>query len=125
MREGCVGFKENMRYDHIPKVGLEEHHRIKFWEDLEKLVHTIHFGENIFLGGNHNEHVWRDIIGFEGANMEDSTILDISSTFDFIIANTCFKKRDEHCITYKHSFENRAVPAGSTGKPVNRTPNRY
>ncbi|KAE9598251.1 hypothetical protein Lalb_Chr15g0078601 [Lupinus albus] len=27
--------------------------------------------------------------------------------------------------TFSHCNENRAVPAGSTGKPANRTPNRY
>ena len=29
------------------------------------------------------------------------TILDFALAFDLIIANTCFKKREEHLITYK------------------------
>jgi len=48
--------------------------------------------------------------GFEGVhggyglgelNAEGNSILDFSSAFDLTIANTCFRKREEHLLTYK------------------------
>ena len=95
---------------YAPQVGLEEHHKIKFWEDLESLVQGIPLEEKIFLGGDLNGHVGKDASGYEGlhggygvgvANAEGKTILDFSLAFDFTIANSCFRKREEHLITYK------------------------
>jgi len=39
--------------------------------------------------------------GLGEINAEGKSILDFSLTFDLNIANTCFRKRDEHLITYK------------------------
>ncbi|QHN93813.1 TIR-NBS-LRR type disease resistance protein [Arachis hypogaea] len=42
-------------------------------------------------------------------NAEGKTILDFFSTFDLLIANTCFKKRDEHLITYKSGMTSSQI----------------
>ena len=47
------------------QVGLEEHHKIKFWEDLEDLVQSIPLGEKIFFGYL-NSHVGKEANGYEG-----------------------------------------------------------
>ena len=95
---------------YAPQVGLEEHLKVKFWEELEGLIQDIPLGEKIFLGGDLNGHVGRVSRGFEGVhggyglgevNAEGNSILDFSSAFDLTIANTCFRKREEHLITYK------------------------
>ncbi|KEH39645.1 endonuclease/exonuclease/phosphatase, putative [Medicago truncatula] len=39
--------------------------------------------------------------GLGELNAEGNSILDFSSPFDLTIANTCFRKREEHLITYK------------------------
>ena len=39
--------------------------------------------------------------GFGEKNELGDTILDFALAFDPVIVNTCFKKRDEHLITYK------------------------
>ena len=39
--------------------------------------------------------------GFGERNELGDTILDFALAFDIVIANTCFKKREEHLITYK------------------------
>jgi len=39
--------------------------------------------------------------GLGEINAEGKSILDFSSAFDLTIANTCFRKREEHLITYK------------------------
>ena len=95
---------------YAPQVGLEEQYKIKFWEDLEDLIQGISLGEKILLGGDLNGHVGSETTGYEGfhggygignANAEGKTILDFALAFNFIIANTCFRKRVEHLITYK------------------------
>ncbi|XP_020233683.1 craniofacial development protein 2-like [Cajanus cajan] len=95
---------------YAPQIGSEEHHKVQFWEDLEGVIQGIPMGEKIFLGGDLNGHVGGDSRGYEGfhgghglgvANREGKTILDFSLAFDLTIVNTCFKKREEHLITYK------------------------
>ena len=39
--------------------------------------------------------------GLGELNAEGNSILDFSSAFDLTIANTCFRKREEHLLTYK------------------------
>ncbi|KAM7489846.1 hypothetical protein LguiB_027330 [Lonicera macranthoides] len=95
---------------YAPQVGCEEHLKIKFWEDLEGLIQDIPLREKIFLGGDLNGHVgsssenYRGVHGGYGigvVNTEGKSILDFSSAYDLMVANTCFKKREEHLITYK------------------------
>ena len=40
--------------------------------------------------------------GFGERNELGDTILDFVLAFELVIANTCFKKREEHLITYKN-----------------------
>ncbi|KAH1232354.1 Craniofacial development protein 2 [Glycine max] len=84
--------------------------QVKFWEDLEGLLQDIPQGEKVFLGGDLNGHVGSVARGFEGVhggfglgemNGEGKSILEFSEALDLSIANTWFKKREEHLITYK------------------------
>ena len=95
---------------YAPQIGLEEQEKRKFWEDLEGLVQGIPTQEKIVLGGDFNGHVGKEagqFVGFHGGfgfgelNEEGRSILDFSMAYDFKIANTCFRKREEHLITYK------------------------
>ncbi|KAL5141766.1 Metal tolerance protein 6 [Glycine soja] len=70
----------------------------------------VHQGEKVFLGGDLNGHVGSVARGFEGVhggfglgemNGEGKSILEFSEALDLSIANTWFKKREEHLITYK------------------------
>ncbi|KAL5186030.1 Craniofacial development protein 2 [Glycine soja] len=83
---------------------------VKFWEDLEGVLQDIPQGEKVFLGGDLNGHVGSVTRGFEGVhggfglgemNGEGKSILEFSEALDLSIANTWFKKRAEHLITYK------------------------
>ncbi|KAH1253965.1 Craniofacial development protein 2 [Glycine max] len=91
-------------------VGLAEHFKVKFWEDLEGVLQDIPQGEKVFLGGDLNGHVGSVDRGFEGVhggfglgemNGEGKSILEFSEALDLSIANTWFKKREKHLITYK------------------------
>ncbi|KAH1222102.1 Craniofacial development protein 2 [Glycine max] len=100
----------NVISGYAPQVGLAEHFKVKFWEDLEGVLQDIPQGEKVFLGGDLNGHVGSMARGFEGVhggfglgemNGEGKSILEFSEALDLSIANTWFKKREEHLITYK------------------------
>ncbi|KAL5193398.1 Craniofacial development protein 2 [Glycine soja] len=100
----------NVISGYAPQVGLAEHFKVKFWEDLEGVLQDIPQGEKFFLGGDLNGHVGSVARGFEGVhggfglgemNGEGKSILEFSEALDLSIANTWFKKREEHLITYK------------------------
>ncbi|KAH1262945.1 Phosphoinositide phospholipase C 6 [Glycine max] len=80
----------------------------KEWK--KDVVDDIPQGEKVFLGGDLNGHVGSVARGFEGVyggfglgemNEEGKSILEFSEALDLSIANTWFKKREEHLITYK------------------------
>ncbi|KAG4931766.1 hypothetical protein JHK84_048760 [Glycine max] len=100
----------NVISGYAPQVGLAEHFKVKFWEDLEGVLQDIPQGEKVFLGGDLNGHVGSVARGFEGVhggfglgemNGEGKSILEFSEALDLSIANTWFKKREDHLITYK------------------------
>ncbi|KAH1214111.1 Craniofacial development protein 2 [Glycine max] len=100
----------NVISGYAPQVGLAEHFKVKFWEDLKGVLQDIPQGEKVFLGGDLNGHVGSMARGFEGVhggfglgemNGEGKSILEFSEALDLSIANTWFKKREEHLITYK------------------------
>ncbi|KAH1266214.1 Uncharacterized protein GmHk_01G001757 [Glycine max] len=100
----------NVISGYAPQVGLAEHFKVKFWEDLEGVLQDIPQGEKVFLGGDLNGHVGSVDRGFEGVhggfglgemNGEGKSILEFSEALDLSIVNTWFKKREEHLITYK------------------------
>ncbi|KAL5130891.1 Craniofacial development protein 2 [Glycine soja] len=100
----------NVISGYAPQVGLAEHFKVKFWEDLEGVLQDIPQGEKVFLGRDLNGHVGSVARGFEGVhggfglgemNGEGKSILEFSEALDLSIANTWFKKREEHLITYK------------------------
>ncbi|KAL5189467.1 Enoyl-CoA hydratase 2, peroxisomal [Glycine soja] len=79
-------------------------------QDLEGVLQDIPQGKKVFLGGDLNGHVGSVARGFEGVhggfglgemNGEGKSILEFSEALDLSIANTWFKKREEHLITYK------------------------
>ena len=47
--------------------------------------------------------------GFGEKNELGDTILDFVLAFELVIANTCFKKREEHLITYKSGTSRRQI----------------
>ena len=58
----------NVICGYTPRVGLAEHLKVKFWEDLEGLLQDIPQGEKIFLGGDLNGHVGNVTRGFESVH---------------------------------------------------------
>ena len=95
---------------YAPQVGLDTSSKEKFWEDLGDLVQGIAQTEKLFIGGDLNGHVGRETgnyggfhggHGFGERNEDGEAILDFAMAYDLFLANTFFKKREEHVITYK------------------------
>ncbi|KAM2061704.1 hypothetical protein ACFX1T_046731 [Malus domestica] len=92
------------------QVGLDMSLKEKFWEDLGDLVQVIAQTEKVFIGGDLNGYMGKETSnygvfhgghGFGERNEDREAILDFAMAYDLFLANTFFKKREEHVITYK------------------------
>ncbi|KAM1178219.1 hypothetical protein ACFX2G_017970 [Malus domestica] len=90
------------------QVGLDMSSKEKFWEDLGDLVQGIAQMEK--LCRDLNGRVGRETCNYRGfhgghgfgeRNEDGGAILDFAMAYDLFLANTFFKKREEHVITYK------------------------
>ncbi|KAL5145603.1 Craniofacial development protein 2 [Glycine soja] len=99
----------NVISGYAPQVGLAEHFKVKFWEDLEGVLQDIPQGEKVFLGGDLNGHVGSVARGFEGVhgsfglgemNGEGKSILEFLEALDLSIANI-WKSDRKYCLNCK------------------------
>src|ERR1041384_3289779 len=95
---------------YAPQVGLNGATKDKFWEEMDEIMQGIPGDQQIFIGGDLNGHVGKDNngygkvhggFGFGTRNEEGKSILDFVVAYDLVLANTCFKKRESHLITFK------------------------
>jgi len=93
-----------------PQVGLDESSKRQFWEDLDEIVQCIPIREKLFIGGDLSGHVGTSRYGFDSVhrgfnfgkrNEPGNSILDFALSYDFILANTWFRKRESHLITFR------------------------
>ena len=94
---------------YAPQVGHNESTKREFWEGLEDMVRSVPIGEKLFIGGDLNGHVGTSNTGFEGVhggfgygsrNQEGEDVLSFALAYDMIVANTLFKKRESHLVTF-------------------------
>ncbi|GMP80885.1 hypothetical protein CsSME_00035817 [Camellia sinensis var. sinensis] len=95
---------------YAPQVGLDDQTKRDFWERMDEILREIPVGENLVIGGDFNGHVGIDKLGYERVyggyrfgdrNEAGESILDFALAFDLVVANTMYKKREEHLITFK------------------------
>ena len=93
---------------YAPQVGLDTSIKRQFWEDLEGLVSSVPRNEKLFIG-DLNGPVGTTNMGFEGVhggfglddrNQEGKDILDFAVAYDLLVANTLFRKRLSHLVTF-------------------------
>ncbi|KAM2120441.1 hypothetical protein ACFX1Q_018374 [Malus domestica] len=98
----------NVIIAYASQVGLDMSSKEKFWEDLGDLVQGIAQMEK--LCRDLNGRVGRETCNYRGfhgghgfgeRNEDGGAILDFAMAYDLFLANTFFKKREEHVITYK------------------------
>ena len=73
------------------------------------MVRVVPSSEKLFVGGNLNGHVGTSSAGFEvvhvgfrygSRNQEGEKVLDFAIASDLMIANTFFRKRQSHLVTF-------------------------
>jgi hypothetical protein len=94
---------------YTPQIGLNESVKMQFWEELDALVSSVPIFEKLFIGGDLNGHVGSTRVGFVGVhggfrygskNQEGDRILNFALAYDLIVANTLFRKRVSHLVTF-------------------------
>ncbi|XP_021750528.1 craniofacial development protein 2-like [Chenopodium quinoa] len=100
----------NVISTYTSQVGLDAEEKRHFWEDLDEVVQGVLHLEKLNIGGDLNGHVGASRDGYEsvhggfGYGQRDAggeVIMDFSQSYDLILANTWFKKRDSHLITFR------------------------
>jgi hypothetical protein len=94
---------------YAPQIGLNESVKMQFWEELGALVSSVPISEKLFIRGDLNGHVGSTRVGFErvhggfgygSRNQEGEDILNFALAYDLIVANTLFRKRVSHLVTF-------------------------
>jgi hypothetical protein len=94
---------------YAPQMGLNESIKRQFWEQLDALVSSVPISEKLFIRGDLNGHVGSTRVGFDGVhgnfgyvsrNQEGEGILNFALAYDLFIANTLFRKRVSHLVTF-------------------------
>jgi hypothetical protein len=94
---------------YAPQVGLSDDIKRRFWENLENMVRGVSSSEKLFIGSNLNGHVGTVRGGFERVhrgfgygeeNQEGEDILNFTIPYDLMVANTFFRKKKSHLITF-------------------------
>ena len=94
---------------YAPQVGLDDSSKRQFWEDLDEIVKDIPIREKFFIGSDLNGHVGTSRYGFDSVhggydfgerNESGKSILDFALSYDLILVNTWFRKKESHLITF-------------------------
>ena len=93
-----------------PQVGLDELEKLYFWDCTNNIIGNILRDEKVFVGGDFNGHMGKEADSYESVhggfglgvrNESGEQLLHFSLAHDLVIANSIFKKKEEHLITYK------------------------
>ncbi|XP_019224012.1 PREDICTED: uncharacterized protein LOC109205723 [Nicotiana attenuata] len=93
-----------------PQVGLDEEVKRRFREDLDEVVRGISVTEQLFTRGDFNGHTGTisgscdDVHGsfdFGVRNDGGTSLLDFTETFDLVITNSSFQKKEDHLVTFQ------------------------
>ncbi|XP_009779000.1 uncharacterized protein [Nicotiana sylvestris] len=91
------------------QVGLDEELKRRFWEGLDEILHSIPPAKRLFIGRDFNGHTglttcgYGEVhggFGFEDRNAGGTLLLDFARTFELVMANSSFPKREEHLVTF-------------------------
>ncbi len=103
---------------YAPQSGLSAEEKEKFYEDLSELCTQKEEEEVLVVCGDFNGHIgrdggrWRGVHRGEGygtRNEEGERLLDWATDNSIVIANSTFKKRNSHKITYSSGGRNTQI----------------
>jgi hypothetical protein len=92
---------------YAPQVGLNENSKREFWKGLEDMVSSVPVGKKLFIR-DLNDHVGTSSTSFDGVyggfgfgtRNQGKKILNFALAYDMFIANTFFRKRKSHLVTF-------------------------
>ena len=108
----------NLISAYAPQAGRLRPEKQEFFPLLGKIVSEINDGEKLLIGGDLNGHVGAGVEGFEGVhggfgfgkrNVEGEMILEFADAWNYVVANTWFKKDEGRLITYEIPGKCRTV----------------
>jgi hypothetical protein len=82
------------------------------------MIRAVPTNEKLFIGGDLNSHVGSTNVGYELAhgcfgycsrNQEGEDILDFVVAYNLVIANTFFRKRDSHLVTFSSGHRSSQI----------------
>jgi hypothetical protein len=94
---------------YAPQIRLNESIKRQFWEQLDALISSVPISEKLFIGGDLNGHVGYTRVcfdrmhggfGYGSRNQEGKSILNFALAYDLFVANTLFRNRVSHLITF-------------------------
>nr|XP_009602533.1 craniofacial development protein 2-like [Nicotiana tomentosiformis] len=95
---------------YAPQAGLDEEVKRRFWDALDEVVRGVPPTEKLFIGRDFNGHICLSAGGFgevhSGFGLGDrngggTSLLDFARTFELVIVNSIFPKREEHLVTFR------------------------
>ncbi|GKA72706.1 tyrosyl-DNA phosphodiesterase 1, partial [Tanacetum coccineum] len=103
---------------YTPQVGHSDAIKKKFWDDLDEIVRECPTDQHLFIGGDLNGHIGfvadgyageHGGFGFGARNEEGRAILEFATAHDLVVANSFFKKREAHLITFQSGSHNTQI----------------
>lgn len=103
---------------YAPHTGLTEVEKKNFWDCLDELVSLVPAGQMLYLGGDFNGHIGARAEGYVGIhggfgfgtrNEGGKDLLEFAMAHELVIVNSCFKKRDDHLITFRSGGSNTQI----------------
>ncbi|GJY10409.1 ataxia telangiectasia mutated family protein [Tanacetum coccineum] len=103
---------------YAPQVGLSDAIKKKFWDKLDEIVREFPTDQHLFIRGDLNGHIRTTTDGYAGVhqgfgfgarNEEGRVILEFATAHDLVVANSFFKKRDAHLITFLSGSHNTQI----------------
>ncbi|XP_070039706.1 uncharacterized protein [Nicotiana tomentosiformis] len=97
---------------YAPHVGLDEEVKRRFCEGLDEIVRQVPPAEKLFIGGDFNGHIrstasgYGEVhggFGFGEKNGGGTSLLDFAKAFGLVIANSSFRKREGHLVTFQNA----------------------
>jgi len=95
---------------YAPQSNCSQEEKDLFIAELETLARAVPQTERLVIGADMNGQVGADANGYEGihggygygvCNEEGNIFLEMVQGLDMIVVNTCFRKSEEHRITYR------------------------
>ena len=98
---------------YAPQIDLLDDIKKQFWEDLDLVIQDVPQSDNLFIGGDFNDHIGAKVDGYDSAhrgfrfgkrNNGGVSVLDFAVAYGMLVVNFFFKKEKDHLVTFKNGL---------------------